>query len=62
MELACDVVYAGLVVESGIVCMSLGLQQALFTIMDEGIHVVPFCSEEIKLSLTACDFITLRLL
>jgi len=57
VELACDVGYARLIVESGIVCVSLSLQQALFAITDEGTHVVSFCSEEIKFSLTAFYFI-----
>jgi hypothetical protein len=62
VELACDVGYAGLIMESGIVGMALSLQQAFFAIADEGTHVVSFRTEEIELSLTARYFITLGLL
>ena len=58
VELACDVGYAGLIMESGIACMALSLQQALFAITDEGTHVVFFCSVEIEFPLTAFYFVT----
>jgi hypothetical protein len=58
VELACDVGYARLIMDSSIVGMALSLQQALFAIADEGTHVVSFRSEEIELSLTAFYFIT----
>ena len=45
VELACDVSYARLIMEGGIVRMSLSLQQALLAITDEGAHIVSFCSE-----------------
>jgi hypothetical protein len=42
VELACNELYAGLIMESGIVGMSLRLQQAFFTIMDECTQVFFF--------------------
>ena len=57
VELASDERYARLVMERGIVCVSLRLQQALLAVADVRAQVCSFRAEEVEFPLTAFYFV-----